>query len=116
MAAGEYPMHRASALQAATVLAYYGRDLRSLVDTWLDIDLYLTVSRQVDAATALCSALPPLKLPAARFLIAHSELMLALWSAEAATLGVNAALAQQVETHLTCTNALAQRCIHLSGS
>lgn len=50
----------AIALQLVTALERYEGDVARMVDTWLDVDLYGSVSDQIEQIRAFSGALPQL--------------------------------------------------------
>ena len=74
----------AQALQATArhlmmALESYEPHVRDLVAGWLDMDLYLTVSAEIDDLKLCCSTLPELSVPWVSLLISHAELVHCLW-------------------------------------
>lgn len=112
MSASPLPALRATALQATSILARYERHVRRLAATWLDMDLYRTVSAELDEIRSLCALLPQVTLPWVGLLVSHAELIHALWS-NARQGGPTAAaeVDHQLRAHLACIDALARRCL-----
>lgn len=113
MSASHFPAVRATALHAATALARYERHVRKLAATWLDMELYRTVSEEIDEIQRDCALLPDVAAPWAALLVSHSDLVHALWrSTQSATpAGPAPDVRPQLEEHLACIDALARRCL-----
>jgi hypothetical protein len=69
----------AIARQLVEALARYAEDSERMVDTWPDLDLYRSVSDQVETIRQYSSALPELRVQWVELLIAHAELIHFLW-------------------------------------
>lgn len=108
MSASHHPVMRATALQAVAALARYERHVRRLAATWLDMELYQTVSEELDEIRKCCDVLPQVMLPWTALLISHSDLIHALWRSQGGT-GEDAR--RQLQDHLACIDALARRCL-----
>jgi hypothetical protein len=116
MSASHLPALRVTALQAAACLARYERHVRRLATTWLDMDLYLTVSREVDEIRLICGALPQVAVPWTALLISHADLVHALWRTgqrEGVPAPGDAGL--RLEEHLACIDSLARRCLQVAN-
>jgi hypothetical protein len=114
MSAGDAAAIRASALGAAAALASYERHVRRLATTWLDMDLYRTVSAEIDAIGNACAKLPNVQVPWIALLVSHAELVHALWRSDGKALtlpGSEAAL----QEHLHCIDTLARRCLRVAA-
>jgi hypothetical protein len=113
MSASHFPAVRATALHAATALARYERHVRKLAATWLDMELYRTVSEEIDEIQRDCTMLPDVAAPWAALLVSHADLVHALWrSTQTATpAGPAPDVRPQLERHLACIDALARRCL-----
>jgi hypothetical protein len=70
---------QAIAFELVAALENYEEAADQLVATWLDMELYQSVSRQVDHMKTLCASLPQLAVPWVGLLISHSELVHCLW-------------------------------------
>lgn len=112
MSASHLPAMRATALHAAAALARYERHVRRLAATWLDMDLYQSVSNEIDEIKVYCATLPQLARGWSGLLISHAELVHALWRG-AAQDGEQAAAerALRLQEHLECIDALARECL-----
>ncbi len=106
---------RAIALHAAATLARYERHVRRLAATWLDMDLYHTVSAEVDDIGRTCTLMPDVRVSWVALLVSHAELVHSLWRTgePAAAEGAGSALALQ--EHLQCIDSLARRCLWVAG-
>jgi hypothetical protein len=113
MSASHFPAVRATALHAATVLARYERHVRKLASTWLDMELYRTVSEEIDEIQRDCALLPDVAAPWAALLVSHADLVHALWRSTqpAAPAGPAADVRPHLAHHLACIDALARRCL-----
>ena len=78
MAAAPTPTPR-SARDALAALERYQLHITQLAGNWLDMDLYHTVAADVEQVRGSCAPLPQLSGPWVALLIAHAELMHALW-------------------------------------
>lgn len=102
------------AVQAAedldTWLATYEVHVRQLVSTWLDMDLYHTVSAEIDAIRAACGMLPELSVPWVALLVSHAELVHCLWRrGQPGHPPGTGDLQQLLQEHLQCIARLAER-------
>lgn len=79
MSASQGRAIQALAFELVAALENYERDTEVLVATWLDMEQYQLVSRQVDHLRLLCAALPQMAVPWVGLLISHAELMHCLW-------------------------------------
>ena len=59
----------------------YRRDVRELCTRWMDAELYHQVSQELEQVRRGCLGTPALSGPWVAVLIAHAELMHALWQA-----------------------------------
>jgi hypothetical protein len=115
MSASQSPVMRTKALQAAAALARYERHVRRLAATWLEIDFYLKVSREIDEIREICAPLLQLALPVAAVLTSHAELIHTLWRRSQPNGNATAEQATRVlEEHLACIDTLARRCLQLA--
>jgi hypothetical protein len=113
MSASHFPALRALALQAATTLARYERHVRKLASSWLDMDLYNTVSEEIDEVRRLCVALPDVGVPWAALLVSHAELIRALWYSDRPG-DRDTDVARCLEEHIACIDALVRRCMRVA--
>src|SRR4051794_39107822 len=79
MSASHAPAIDAIAFQLAGLLETYGEKVERMVDTWLDMELYREVSDAVEEIRTLSVILPGLSVQWVELLIAHTELVHALW-------------------------------------
>lgn len=79
MSAFEAPARDAIAFQLAAALECYEQDVARLTETWLDMQLYREVSRQVEELRRYSAALPKLGAAWIEVLIAHAELVHHTW-------------------------------------
>jgi hypothetical protein len=79
MSASQAPALDAIAFQLCAALEQYEQDVGRMVDTWLDMELYQSVSAQVEEIRRFSAALPQLSVQWAELLIAHAELAHSLW-------------------------------------
>jgi hypothetical protein len=114
MSAGDAAATRASALSAAAALASYERHVRRLATTWLDMELYRTVSAEIDAIGRACAQLPSVRVPWVALLVSHAELVHALWRSDGQSADLGGC-AEALHEHLQCIDALARRCLRVAG-
>jgi hypothetical protein len=69
----------ALAFQLAAAVEQYESHVDQLIDRWLDMDCYQTVSADIDEIQLYSSSLPQIAVQAVALLIAHSELIFSLW-------------------------------------
>jgi hypothetical protein len=107
---------RAQALQAAATLARYERHVRRLAATWLDMDVYRTVSAEIDAIGQHCLPLPGVAYPWAALLTSHADLVHALLAAGARPHdgSKGAPTRDALHRHLACIDTLARRCLQVA--
>jgi hypothetical protein len=109
MSASQHRIFGAIALELAAAVEEYARASDQLVATWLDMELYQAVSRQVDHMRMLCASLPEVSLPWVEVLIAHTELVHCLWKhADKAVPGEE--LARCRAQHVAAVHALREKC------
>lgn len=115
MSDSHFPVIGASARETLRVLTRYQRHVRRLAATWLDMDLYQTVSQEIDSIKAFCGALPELAVPWAALLVSHAELVHALWrSGPDGGAQASPDVAARLQEHLACIDGLARRCIRMA--
>lgn len=103
----------AIALQLVAALERYAEDTGRMIASWPDLELYRSVSAQVEAIRMYAAALPDARVQWVELLIAHSELMHRLWQVQ---YGEGTATADTLEARLNHTDALAamrNRCIRV---
>ena len=117
MSACHMPALRATAIETAMALARYERHVRRLVNTWVDMELYQTVSSEIDQIRTCCGTLPQVAVPWTALLISHAELVHALWQSMPDPAGAQGPAVQaKLQEHLVCIDALARRCLRLSAT
>jgi len=115
MSANHAPALRAMALQVAMTLARYERHVRRLATTWLDMELYRTVSQEIDEVRLSCAAIPELTAPWTALLVSHADLVYALWYCGNGRQGPAwDAVEHRLEEHLERVDTLARRCVALA--
>lgn len=116
MSASHFPVMRALAVQAATSLARYERHVRKLAATWLDMELYATVSGEIDEIQRCCSALAEVSGPRTALLISHAELVHVLWrSTQRGRVVGRDEVDKRLREHLACIDMLARNCLGIAG-
>jgi hypothetical protein len=116
MSASHVPAARATAIHIAAALARYERHVRRLAATWLDMDLYRTVSKEIDEIRRACRLLPGLALPCTELLVSHAELIHALWREGQSACNESCEdSTNMLQEHLACIDLLARRCLDLAS-
>lgn len=105
----------ATARHLVAALEEYERDARALVATWLDMDLYTTVSAEIDELKLCCSALPNLSVPWVSLLISHAELVHCLWRSTQPRPPQPDEVERRLEEHLECVRWLHARAERIVG-
>ena len=100
---------RVTALQAAAALGRYERHVRTLADTWLDMDLYTEVSEEIDEIKNYCAGMPEVTVAWSGLMVSHAELIHALWQA-AQDGDAPEQARRQLDDHLACIEVLSRRC------
>lgn len=117
MSASDGAVSSATALRVAASLARYERHVRRLVASWLDMDLYLHVSQEIDEIRQDCMLVPQLSLPWTALLISHADLVHALWrSGEAPRPAPDEEVTLQLQQHLASVDRLARVCLRLAAT
>jgi hypothetical protein len=118
MSASQFPVLRASsARQATSALARYERHVRRLAATWLDMELYATVSAEMDEIRRFATVVPALAVPCTAVLISHADLIHALWAAnQPGAQPCPGEVDRRLEEHLHCIDALARRCVRIGSA
>lgn len=114
MSAGDFEAVRTLPVQVASALARYERHVRKLAATWLDMELYCTVSEEIDGIQGYCSGIPAFSVSATSLLISHADLVHALWR-HGQCPGDPGELEAKLRDHLACIDALARRCLRMVG-
>ena len=116
MSTGDTQVTQAAA-ELAAALDMYERHVHKLVDTWLDMDLYLVVSGEIDAIKLRCAPLPELSVPWIALLISHAELVHCLWRrSQSSPRSETDETQQRLAEHLHSIQLLAARCRTLAQS
>jgi hypothetical protein len=102
----------AIAFELAAAVKNYEKDTVQLVATWLDMELYQSVSRQVDHMRMLCASLPQLAVPWVNMLISHTELVHCLWKCGERS-APSAELDECHSRHTSAIVMLRERCVWL---
>lgn len=117
MSAFQAPSIDAVAFQLAAALDQYERDVARLVESWLDVDLYHAVTGHVSRVRSFASALPQVSVPWVELLIAHSELVHALWRLRFAQDGTDRGMpADVLARHAASVAAMRTHCLRLLAS
>lgn len=112
MSASHFPVLRVTALQAAAALALYERHVHSLAASWLDMELYEQVSREIDEIKLFCAAIPDVNVPWSALLVSHTEMVRALWEGgRSDTPSTREETQRRLDDHLVCIDTLARRCL-----
>jgi hypothetical protein len=105
-----------AASDALAAVERYRRHVRRLCTHWMDLELYHLVSHELEEVRRSCQQVPVLSGPWVAVLIAHAELMHALWQAS----GTPAASGQPTRERLLARveqslAGLEAACIKLAG-
>ncbi len=96
-------------------LERYERDVRRLATHWRDAELYRVVSQHTEEIRRCCRALPTLSAAWVALLIAHSELLQALWrSADPVSAITNADRERLLAASIGCGRELQVACMTLA--
>jgi hypothetical protein len=116
MSASQPPALRAAAIHTAAALARYERHVRRLAASWLDMDLYRVVSREIDEIRRACAVLPDTSVACSELLISHAELIHALWREGQTVCNEGCEdSTDMLQQHLACIDLLARRCLHIAS-
>ena len=102
----------AVAFQLVALLEQYEGDADRLATTWLDMELYARVSREVEEMRLYCASLPQVSVAWVRLLIAHAELIHCLWKTGHSS-GASPQVAQCSSQHGRAVTELRQKCLWL---
>jgi len=117
MSAAHAPVLDAIAMQLVGALDRYEGDVATMLDTWLDMDIYRQVSDQVEEIRLCSSALPQVSVPWVELLIAHTELVHCLWRQQFDSAEKHiAACAELRARHGECVATLRARCLRVVAS
>ena len=101
-------------LQLVAALEQYEGDMARMAQTWLDMELYGQVSEEIEQIRAFSGALPQLGTGWVELLIAHAELVHALWRLQFRDGAADMEeLAQLRARHAECVAHLRRRCLRL---
>lgn len=85
-----------------------------MVDTWLDMELYRSVSDQVEQIRFISAALPQLSVAWVELLIAHAELVHSLWRLRFREDDLDRVKLDEVRArHTACVAPLRGRCLRM---
>lgn len=106
-----FPEVQALASELSRVLDRYQADVDELVSHKLETPVHRRVSDDIDRIRRCSSPVPELSVPAAAVLIAHSEVIYALWRAEFREPPIPAEeVARILADHRACVERLRRRC------
>ena len=111
MSAHHAPALTAIAFQLSAALESYQQDMDSLDDPWSQREQYKRVSDEFDMVRMLKGALPELSVAMVEVLIAHVELMSALWNSSPAAKGGSAPLESLRSRHRSAVESMRARCL-----
>ena len=115
MPATKFSSSREAAQAALATLEPYARDVRHLVASWLDADLYQRVGHQMERLRHDFAALPELSAPWVELLISHAELVHCLWRSAHLPADEGAkARGAQLAAHLERVDATLRRCMAIA--
>ena len=97
-------------------LESYEPHVRELVAGWLDMDLYMAVSAEIDELKLFCSALPELSVPWVSLLISHAELVYCLWRNSQSAPLRPPEVERRLNEHLECVHWLRARARRIAGA
>lgn len=116
MSASQASAIDAVALQLSAALDKYDADTAAMVAGWPDMELYRSVSGQVERIRMYSAALPATSVLWVELLIAHAELVHLLWQTQYGSKPTDAAqIAARRDRHSDCVLALRNRCLELPG-
>jgi len=111
MSAHPQPQLDAIALQLIAAVESYEREFERLLASWPDMEQYRAVSEGIDAVRLYAAALPSLSVQFVALLIAHAELVHALWQQTQGKAVVDRDELQPTwEQHQQCAASLRVRC------
>jgi hypothetical protein len=114
MSASHAPALDAITLQLAAALEKYEQDVAAMIDSWLDVELYNRVSREIEEIRMYSTAIPMLSLQWVELLIAHAELVHSLWRLRLQQVDRNSSHVETLrQRHAGCVATLRSRCLRL---
>jgi hypothetical protein len=93
----------------AAALEKYEMDLRVLVDTWLDPDLFRRLQEEFSELRILGASLPKLAVGWTAVLVSRTRLLRALFNRTAPALAA-------LQEHLVAVDSLRKRCLRMMGA
>ena len=112
MSAPQSAAVEAIAFQLAAALEKYATDTTAMIEGWPDLELYRSVSDEVEKIRMYSSALPETRVQWVELLIAHAELIHFLWRMQyGKQRDAQTELVNVREHHADCIAALRQRCM-----
>jgi hypothetical protein len=112
MSASQQRALEAIAFELAAATENYEQATDQLVATWLDMELYQSVSRQIDHMRMLSASLPPVSVAWIGLLISHAELIHCLWKC-GEKLSPSDDLDRCRAAHSRAVGALREKCVWL---
>lgn len=103
----------ASTFQLVAALEAYQEHAEDLARHWLDMQLYETVSREVEGLKALCASMPGISGLTIAVLMAHTELVHCLWRLGERPAQDCPELEACLSGHRRAVAALRSACLHL---
>jgi hypothetical protein len=117
MSASEGRALDAIAFQLLAALEEYDQDTARMIAGWPELDLYRSVSDQMEKIRLYSSAVAEATVQSLELLIAHAELVHLLWRAEYAGDRTSLEALEEVrEHHADCVAALRNRCLRVMHS
>jgi hypothetical protein len=114
MSASHAPALDAIAFQLVAALEKYEQDVATMVDTWLDMELYNRVSRQIEEIRMYSAAMPSLSVQWVELLIAHAELVHSLWRLRFQQVESDRSHVETLRCrHSSCIATLRDRCLRM---
>lgn len=114
MSASEGRALDAIAFQLLAALEEYDQDTARMIAAWPELELYRSVSDQVEKIRLYCSSMPEAAVQSLELLIAHAELVHLLWRAE---YGGDRKSLEAIDGvrdhHADCVAALRNRCMRV---
>ena len=117
MSASEGRALDAIAFQLLAALEEYDQDTARMIVAWPDLELYRSVSEQIEKIRLYSSSMPEATVQSLELLIAHAELVHLLWRTE---YGGEKKSPEAVivvrDHHADCVTALRNRCVRVMRS